>query len=201
MILVSTIATALKKELWSYFSTEAHRDNDIVRYINSAARAITIARNFDFNQFEYSITVVDWTTSYDIPYQIETFYVLDSNWDEVDIFDFSEYNKEKDKTDKIWIRSEVLKCTTPWTYTVFYRWYIPQITSLNDTLSIPDHFYDLIVLKATYFWYMDIRAFDKWNNKEAIFQGMIKSLATRSSNPKPLNIKRLNKDKNSSNIW
>jgi len=58
MIAVSVIASAIKKELGSYFSTEAHKDNDIVRYINSAVRAIVIAKNFDFNQYKYTLTVV-----------------------------------------------------------------------------------------------------------------------------------------------
>ncbi len=201
MISASVLASAIKKELWSYFSTEEHKNNDIVRYINSSVRAIVTARNFDFSQYEYDITVISWTTTYDIPYQVETFFILDSNWDEVDMFDFTQYPREKDKSNKIWIWAETLKCETPWDYTIYYRWFPTQITSLSDIILIPEHFYDLIIVEATYFWYMDIQAFEKAAKKDAIFQGMVKNLATRSSNPKPLKIKRLNKSKTNSNIW
>lgn len=199
MIQSSIIAFNLKKELWSYFSTEAHRDNDIIRYINSAVKAIVVSRNFDFNQYEYELTVTAWTTSYDIPYQIETFFILNSSWEEVDMRDFINYHKEQDKTDLIWIWGDKLKCETPWVYTIYYRWYPTQITSLTDVVNVPEHFFDIIVLKATYFWFMDIRAYDKAQTKENIFTWMIKNMATRSSNPQPLKRKRLNNSK--SNTW
>lgn len=201
MISVPIIVSALKKELGSYFSTEAHRDNDIVRYINSAARAIAIARNFQFNQYEYELVVTEWVTQYSIPYQIETYFILDSAWDEVDYEDFAGYHREKDKSELIWIWWDVVKCTKPWTYTIYYRWYPTQITSLTDTLAVPEHFYDIILLKASYFWFMDIRAYTKANNKETIFKWMISDMAKRSSNPKPMQTKRLNKSKNNNKVW
>lgn len=201
MISTQTIASALKKELWSYFSTEAHWDNDIIRYINSAVRAIVIWRNFDFNQYDYELTVTEWEDSYSIPFQIETYFILDSNWDEVDFYDFIDYNRSVSKDNIIWVWGDQLKCITPWTYTIYYRWYPTQITSLESSLDIPSHFYDLILLKATYFWFMDIRAYNKANNKENIFKWMLSDLAKRSSNPRPTQIKRLNKSENNSTVW
>jgi len=201
MISVPVIASALKKELGSYFSTEAHRDNDMVRYINSAARAIAIARNFQFNQYEYEFVVTDGVTSYDIPFQIETYFVLDSTWDEVDFEDFLNYNREKNKTEIIWIWWDVWRCTKPWTYTIFYRGYPSSITSLTDILALPEHFYDLVLLKATYFGYMDIRAFSKATGKETIFKWMISDMGKRSSNPQPVKRKRLNKSSSNSKVW
>lgn len=199
MIAVSTITAALKKELGSYFSTEAHRDNDIVRYINSAARAITIERNFQFWQKKTDLVVTNWITEYDIPFQIETFFVQDSAWEDVAFEDFLEYNKLRDKTWIVWIWGDKAECNTPWTYTIFHRGYPTEVTSLSDSLNIPSHFYDLVVIKAAYFGFMDIRAYDKAGTKKTIFDGMIKSLATRSSNPQPSKTKRLNKWK--SKAW
>lgn len=201
MISVSVIAWALKKELGSFFSTEAHKDWDLTRYINSAARAITIWRNFDFNNYDYEIVVTEWITSYDIPYQISTYFILDENWDEVDFLNFTDYYRTKDKTEVIWIWAEKLKCTKPWTYTIFYRGFPPTITSLSWNLDIPEHFYDLILLKSTYFGFMDIQAYDKANKKENIFTWMISDLAKRSSDPQPTKTKRLNKSPNGSTVW
>lgn len=199
MIAVQNIALALKKELGSFFSTEAHRDNDIIRYINSAGKAIITARNFWFNEYEYQIVVTAWTITYSIPFQIETFFILNSAWEEVDFENFRNYNLLQDKSTTIWIWGETLKCITPWTYTIFYRWYLPQITTLTDSIVIPEHFYDLIIVKASYFGFLDIRAYQKASEKDKIFEWMIKNMATRESNPQPLKIKRLNKSK--SNTW
>jgi len=203
MIAVSTIQAALKKELGSYFSTEAHRDWDIIRYINSAVRAIVIAKNFQFNNYEHIITVTPNITTYTIPFQIETFFILDSAWMEVQFEDFVNYNRIKNVQTKplIWIWGENLTCTNPWTYTIYYRGYAPLITQINDSLAIPEHFFDLVVLKASYFGFMDIRAYNKANNKESIFKGMIKDLATRSSDTQPTKRKRLNKSVNNSSVW
>ena len=200
MIAVQVIASALKKELWSYFSTEAHRDWDMTRYINSAARAIAIAKNFDFNQYETQLVVTEWITAYSIPYQIETYFVKKDD-DEVEVLNFPDYHKlsNADKDQIVCIWWENAKSLNPWTYDIFYRWFPPTITSLTDSLQIPEHFYDLVLLKATYFWYMDIRAFSKAAGKEEIFKWMIKDMATRSSNPQPKKTKRLNKSKNK--IW
>ena len=198
MIAVSIIASAVQKELGSYFSTEAHTHSDIIRYINSAVRAITIARNFDFNQYSHKIDVISWTDTYSIPYQIETFFVKKS-WQKVDFYDFKNYNILDHKNDIVWIWGNNFKCTSPWEYEIFYRGFPKHITSLNDFLEIPEHFYDLILLKSTYFGFMDIRAYDKANNKENIFNWMVKNMATRSSNPKPMQIKRLNKWKKK--VW
>lgn len=198
MIAVSTIALALKKELGSYFSTEAHRDNDIIRYINSAVKDIVIAKNFQFNQYQTTVTVVEWTTKYDIPYQIETFFVK-KGWVNIDFLDFKEYNFLSDKWNNVWIWENTFMSEMPWEYEIFYRWIPKQIISLTDSLEIPEHFYDLVLLRATYFWFMDVRAYDKANNKQVIFTWMIKSMATRSSTPQPTKIKRLNKGKRK--VW
>ena len=199
MIAVPIIEQAVKKELWSVFSTEAHKTSDLLRYINSSARAIAIEKNFAFNQYSTEITVVEWTTSYSIPYQIETFFIKKSDTTDMEFTDFVWYYGTSDKSSIIWIWDDTLICTIPWTYTIFYRGYPPTITSLSDTLVIPEHFFDLVVLKAIYFAYMDIRAYEKAGQKDNIFKGMIKSMATRSSNSRPLEHKRLNKSK--SKVW
>jgi hypothetical protein len=46
MISTAKVMQNLQKELGSFYSTEAHTSADMLRYINSAARAICISRNF-----------------------------------------------------------------------------------------------------------------------------------------------------------
>lgn len=194
MIAISEVDAAIKKQLGSFFSTEAHKEPDRVRYINSAVRAIATAKNFSFNRYKTDITTTSWTTDYTVPYQIETFAILNAAWDEVPLYDFEDYYIEKNKNSIIWIWDDTLVTTLVWTYTVLYRGYPPTITSLTWTIAIPEHFFDLVVTKAAAFWFADIKDFAKEGNREAIFNGMIKSMATRNSNRKPRNINQVAKD-------
>lgn len=191
MISVTEIDAWIKKQLWSFFSTEAHKEPDRVRYINSAVRAIATAKNFSFNRYKLDVTTVSWTTDYSIPFQIETFWVLDSDWLEVEILDFDDYYIQKatlTNTPIIGIWDETLVTDLVGTYTILYRGYPPTITSITGTIALPEHFYDLVVTKAVAFWFADIKDYVKEAQKESIFNGMIKSMATRNSNRKPRNI-------------
>ena len=188
MISTAVVDAAVIKQLWSFFSTEAHKDTDRVRYINSAVRAIATAKNFSFNRYKYDITTVSGTTDYTVPFQIETYAILDSDWNEVEILDFEDYYITKDKTNIIWIWDETLVTEMVWTYTILYRGYPTTISDLTWTIAIPEHFQDLVIVKAVWFWFADIKDFAKEWQKESVFNGMIKSMATRNSNRKPRNM-------------
>lgn len=198
MIAVSAIIVPLQKELGSFFSTEAHKSNDLFRYLNSAARAITIARNFQFWKKTHKLIVLEGVTSYDIPFQIETKFVKDQSWTDVDFEDFFNYHNLDNKNSILCIDWDKAECNTPWEYNIFFRWFPSQINSTEDSINIPEHFFDLLLLKATYFWLMDVKAFSKAKKKDEIFEWMIKDMATRSSNPQPWKKKRLNKSKSRS---
>ena len=193
MIAVNTIAEAIKKELWSMFSTDAHKFNDLIRYINSAARYIVISKNFPFNKYSHSITTNSVDSEYDIPYQIETFFVLNNSWEEVEILTYEDYFREQDKSNKVCVFEDKFITETPWTYKIFYRWFPETITSLTGNIKFPEHFYDCLVLGWTYYGFLDIQNYTWAGNKKAILDWLIKSLATRQSDKFPLNIKRMNR--------
>jgi hypothetical protein len=121
MLAVQPIADNLKSELGSFFSTEAHSNNAILRYINSAVRDICIFRNFTFNKFTHSITVTAGTTTYTIPNQVDTFSVLDSSSDDMDLYNFQDYHRLKDKSKAVGIWDETFICSVPGTYTIIYQ--------------------------------------------------------------------------------
>jgi len=194
MISTAEVDAAIVKQLWSFFSTEAHKEVDRVRYINSSVRAIATAKNFSFNRFKETITTTSATTDYTVPFQIETFAVLDSSWDEVDIVDFEDYYIEKNKTSLIGIWDTTLVTTMIWTFDILYRGYPTTITNLTWAINIPEHFFDLVVCKAVAFWFADIKDYVKEAQKDGIFNWMIKSMATRNSNRKPRNINQVAKD-------
>lgn len=194
MISTAEVDAAIVKQLWSFFSTEAHKDVDRIRYINSSVRSISTAKNFSFNRFKESITTTSATTDYTIPFQIETFAVLNSSGDEMEIVDFEDYYIAKNKTNLIGIWDTTLVTTAIWTFDILYRWYPTTITSLSGAINIPEHFFDLVVCKAVAFWFADIKDYQKEAQKNSIFDGMIKSMATRNSNRKPRNINQVAKD-------
>lgn len=194
MISTAEVDAAIVKQLWSFFSTEAHKEPDRVRYINSAVRAIATAKNFSFNRFMESITTTSATTNYTVPFQIETFAVLNSSWDEMELLDFEDYYIEKNKTNIIGIWDTTLVTTAIWTFDILYRGYPTTVTTLLWTIEIPEHFFDLVVCKAVAFWFADIKDYQKEAQKNGIFEWMIKSMATRNSNRKPRNINQVAKD-------
>ena len=56
-----------------------------------------------------------------------------------------------------------------------------------------------VVLIASYYWFMDVHAYEEANFTKATMDWFIKDLATRSSDKLPFNIKRTNKSE--SQVW
>lgn len=192
MLAIQPIVDAIKFELGSVFSTSSHQPSNIIRYINSAIRDLSIERNFTFNKFKTTVTVISGTTDYSIPLQIETFYVFDSNNIPVTIMNFENYYNYILQTTNIsptttvaWIWDETFVCDTAWVYTIVYRWDLAPVTSFTDTVAIPSMFQDTIIAGALKYWYMDEKDFSSANLKQQIFMGMVKSLASRNTNTLP----------------
>ena len=196
MIAVLKLKVAIEKELGSYFSTEAHSEGSLIRYINSAVRDICTQKNFDFNKYIKTYTVSTPWVPVQIDYNIETYFI--KKWSsDVAFYDFEHYYKNW----KQWvcIYWDKLISETPWDYTIYFRGYPVTLTKLEWNLDIPQHFFDLIVVKAVYFWFADIRAYEQATIKDSIYKGMIYNMATRTTNKNPLVKKRLNNNNNK--VW
>lgn len=196
MISVLDLKVAIEKELGSYFSTEAHWEGSLIRYMNSAVRDICIQKNFDFNKYIETYTVTTPWVPVNIRYNIETYFVKQWSSD-VWFYDFEHYFKNN----KQWacIYWDKLLTETTWDYTIYFRGFPETLTKLEWNVDIPQHFFDLIVVKAVYFWFMDIRAYEQATIKDSIYKWMIHNLATRSTNQNPFVKKRLNNNNNK--VW
>lgn len=199
MINTTELESVIKKNLGSLYSTDAHNWTAILRYINSAGRYLVERKNFKFNKYTYQLTTDVNNTEYTIPYQIETFFVLNDAWEELELFEFEDYFREVDKDNKICIFEDKLITTFKWNLNIYYRGYINFLTNISQTLNIPEHFFDVLVLIASYYWFMDIQAFEKANYTKSAMDWFIKDLATRSSDKLPFNIKRTNRSENQ--VW
>jgi len=196
MISTPKVIEALKKEFWSVYSTEAHKDWDMLRYINSGVREICKARAWGFNKYAETIVVTSWQTEYTIPYQMQTFFVKDSEDSKVDFYKFEDYYDLSSRDDAMMIEDEKLVSTKTWTFTIYYRWFPPTITEANSSIWMPAHFFDLLVVIAAHFWFSDIRAYWKARERKDVFVWFIRDEAKSASDKQPRVTKRLNKNPN-----
>lgn len=199
MINTATLETTIKKNLGSFYSTDAHNWTSILRYINSAVKYLIEKKNFNFNKYIYTLTTNNIDIKYTIPYQIETFFIQNDSWDEFEIFNFEDYYRQKDKSNKICVVGDKLVTTIKWNLNIFYRWYPDIITTIEQDLDVPAHFFDILVLIWSYYGFLDVHAYEKANFTKGIIDWFIKDLATRDSDKFPLNEKRLNNSE--SQIW
>jgi len=191
MIDSNAVIWALKKELWSFFETEAHGNADYVRYINSSVIDICSFKDFTFNKYTVDITS-DWSWwDISIPYQMQTLFILDEVWDKVSYCNFEDYFPTKDKTTVIWIWDNTMKTKKVWTFTVWYRWLPTPINIAGDLIRVPEIYKDLIILWAMYYWLRDEEQWETaaWFGKRFIW--MATNLATRNTNTYPLKEDRM----------
>ena len=197
MINTAELEVAIKKGLGSFFSTDAHSWTSIIRYINSWVKYMIERKKFTFNKYIYRVDTTDEnTTEFSIPYQIETFFIQNEAWDEVKMYKFEDYFRLRDKSDSICVHEDRIITKMKWKFDIYYKWYPKTITSISQTLEVPEHFLDVIILIATYYWFLDIKAFDKANSTKSIMDWFLKNMATRSSDKFPLETKRLNESEN-----
>lgn len=196
MIPVEKVISALQHEFGSFYSSnKVHNTNDFIRYINSWVNLICTSKNFDFNKYSYQFSTDNNNTKYNIPFQIETFFIQNESWKNMNLYTFEDYYRLSDKTNAFMINSEDLVTENKWTYNIFYRWVPDSVTNANDTIEIPAFLYDLLVVAASYYWFLDEKAYSLATTKKSIYDWMISSYATRLWNPLPINIKRINKPK------
>ena len=92
MINIQEVSQSVKETLWTFLSNELHTDTRLIWYINAAIRKIILSYNFPDFKYIYTLTTNWIDTSYNIPYNIQTYYVKDSSWADIDdIKDFETY--------------------------------------------------------------------------------------------------------------
>jgi hypothetical protein len=68
MITIQPLIDSIKKELGSNFSTEAHTDPNILRYINSAINYVWNFRDWEWSKTVFSFVYASASTEVTIPY-------------------------------------------------------------------------------------------------------------------------------------
>lgn len=183
MILMSTLAPAIQKELGSFFSTEAHSDADIIRYVCSAIRYFSSYRDFKFLEMRqivtYSVANVEQTISYNVKTKsVRSYPDFSTDYNPVDMNYFYS-SSSNDRDIGIWDSTFVAKITG--TFQVIYQG-IPTFPVTNtDVIDLPDFVYDIILGLSIYYGYMDIELYDKAQNRMGIAQASMNAFAQRDT--------------------
>lgn len=180
---MSTLVPAIQKELGSFFSTEAHSDADIIRYVCSAIRYFSAYRDFKFLEMRqivtYSVANVEQTISYNVKTKsVRSYPDFSTDYNPVDMNYFYS-SSSNDRDIGIWDSTFVAKVTG--TFQVIYQG-IPTFPTTNtDVIDLPDFVYDIILGLSIYYGYMDIELYDKAQNRMWIAQASMNAFAQRDT--------------------
>ena len=194
MISIPELDQNIKKELGSFFSTQAHQEPDRIRYINSSVKDLCMKRDWDFNKFRDTITVTTVNTQTVMKTVLKTYHVYDSAGIPMEVLNFEDYYQRQSESDTewyVWVWGNTFQAPETGTYVITYSALPEPITSLTGNLDIPSDKQDLIVVIAVYYAFMDLRMYDKAGEKRAIAKGMTEDIAQRSTDPTPRQIGRM----------
>lgn len=184
MIQVSAFNLAVRTQLWSFFSTEAHTPTDMVRYLNSAIRELCDKKQWDWNKFNETYSITDINTPAITKNQISVFNVYDESGSELEVLNFEEYSDRKIKgweNGFVGCWGNTLHSNTVGTFTIVYSAYPATATSDTTTVDIPEDKMDLLVVIGSYFWYMAVQAFEKAAEMRSIWKWMVDDNAVRAT--------------------
>lgn len=184
MISQAVITTAIQKELGSFFSTEAHTDSDIVRYINSAVNYVASYRDFPFLIDTQSVVYTTPGISQTITYTVK---VLGVNGDpNINILRKADWFFPDLRVNAICIDGDELIANDSGTYSILYVKLPDKLTtSVAGTLNIPPQFEQVIIDLSIMYGYKDLKYYDKASAKMGAANAELNLLAQRITNPMP----------------
>lgn len=189
MINISTVVTAMQKELGSFVSTEAHPD--MYRYINSAINYIYNRRDWGWNKQVYSFNYLSPLQEQTLPFYPQKVFSVKKDWELVQIANNEEWFTIDDHSNMIWLFSNKVISESTWVYSMLYAKTAPIIVSTDTTIDIPDNFIDVLQMVAIHFAYKDIKDYETaW---ALIWQAnaILDSVTERTVNIHPRNTVRL----------
>lgn len=194
MIPVQELYAPMKKSFWTFFSTEAHWDAEIIRYINEWTRLLCKKYPWYFNEREtiVTVTVADWINA--IPETIEVQYVEDNNgWELLNIATkLSEYKilkKRPETTIGVW--DTTFKASAIGTYTMLHSVYPEKVVSIYDAVPFPDSVKNILMEYSLAVGYLSVK--DEYNAKVHLdfAESLLQNEISRKSNRSPNKIKRV----------
>jgi len=155
MILLSTVITSMEKELWAFFSTEAHPD--MYRYINSAVNYIYNRRDWQWNRTIYSFSYLSANTEQTLPFFATKIFRAKYNNTLIDVLNNEEWFLADDHSNFIGVFWDKFIATTTGTYQILYAKPAPSVQSWDTYIDLPDFYIDALQAIAIHYAYKDIK--------------------------------------------
>lgn len=194
MIPVQELFASMKKSFGTFFSTEAHWDAEIIRYINEWTRLLCKKYPWYFNERETIVEVINTDAVYAIPETIEIQYIENSNWAELTTIAtrLSEYRKlAKTQPIVIWIWDTYFRASQIGIYTLLHSVYPEKVVSIYDAIPFPDSMQNILLEYSLAIGFLSIK--DEANAKTHLdfAESLLQNEISRKSNRAPNKIKRV----------
>lgn len=189
MLAQQPIIDAIKKELGSVFSTEAHTDSDIYRYINSGLNYIASFRDFPFLIKTQTVTYTTPWIAVSIDYCVKTIWV---NGDpSIRIISEPDWFFPSLRDSAVCVDGDTFIAASMGTYQIMYVCMPTTVTSTSGDIDIPPQFGPVLTDIAIHYGFKDLKLYDKSGAKIAQANNELALLAQRISNPTPRQKPRL----------
>lgn len=183
MFAQSEVVVAIQKELGSFFSTEAHGDADILRYMKSAWNYIASYRDFPFLIRETTIVYTTPLVAAPIPYNVKT---LGINGDRNAIIIGKEDWFYPDAREwAFMIEWTEFIANAEGTYNILYVGLPTKPTQQTTTIDFPEDFQQVYTDIAIHYGFKDLKMYDKASALIGAANAELNLFSQRLSNPKP----------------
>ena len=189
MFAQTEVVAAIQKELGSFFSTEAHGDADIIRYMKSAGNYIANFRDFPFLIKETTVVYTTPLVAATIPYNVKT---LGINGDrDATILGKEDWFFPDAREWAFMVAGTEFIANAAGTYTILYVWLPTAPTQNTTTIEFPEDFQQVYTDIAIHYGFKDLKMYDKANALIGAANSDLTMLSQRISNPIPRSGKRL----------
>lgn len=179
-VAVPEVVSYMKKELGTYYSTEAFPDP--YRYINSA---INYVYNYKDWQFLRKTATVVYTTpeiEVSIPFNLKTYYISSGEESELEILNAEDWFKWDEWACVTW---DKFKARYASTFNILYTPSYTKVDANSATIDLPDNFLDILQTISVHFAFKDVRDYDSANQALAFWKAMLDNIAERNTNSRP----------------
>ena len=179
-VAVPEVVSFMKKELGTYYSTEAFPDP--YRYINSAINYVYNYKDWQFLRKTASVVYSTPSVEVLIPYNLKTYYISSGTEDEVDILNAEDWFKGYEGACITW---DKFKASYASTFSILYCPSYTKVTAIDASIDLPDNFLDIIQTIAVHFAFKDVQNYDSANQALAFWKAMLDSIGERNTNSRP----------------
>jgi len=179
----------MEKELWAFFSTEAHPD--MYRYINSAINYIFNRRDWQWNRSLYTLSYTTPWVEQTLPFFTAKVYRVKSWSEEYCVYNREEWFMNDTHSLAVWIFWDTFVSDSVWSYYILYSRTAPTVSSSDTTIDMPPFYIDALQAIAVHYAYKDIKDYSSASALIGQANAILDSVTERTTDVRPRNVVRL----------